>query len=186
MANADLVCVFGGRVNWMLHFGLHPRFHKDVQWIQVDLCASELTRGLGVLGDVGAVVGQLLERMMLSESSVYKKSMEEWCRTLQYHKNLNQDKQAKLCRSAVVPLGYYYVMARIAAHLPSDFLMINEGANTMDIGRVIFQHAQPRRRLDAGTFGTMGVGLGFAVAAALLHPGTRIVCVMGDSAFGFR
>ena len=44
-------------------------------------------------------------------------------------------------------------------------------------------------RLDAGTFGTMGVGLGFSIAAALLArdrwPGKRVVCVEGDSAFGF-
>lgn len=47
----------------------------------------------------------------------------------------------------------------------------------------------PRHRLDAGTFGTMGVGLGYAIAAALWArdsaPGKRIVCVEGDSAFGF-
>lgn len=46
-----------------------------------------------------------------------------------------------------------------------------------------------RHRLDAGTFGTMGVGLGFAIAAALYArdhaPGQRVVCVEGDSAFGF-
>ena len=48
-------------------------------------------------------------------------------------------------------------------------------------------------RLDAGTFGTMGVGTGFAIAAALLaeseadeaNPPRRVVCVQGDSAFGF-
>lgn len=44
-------------------------------------------------------------------------------------------------------------------------------------------------RLDAGTFGTMGVGLGFAVAAAAMersrNKSRRVVCVEGDSAFGF-
>lgn len=44
-------------------------------------------------------------------------------------------------------------------------------------------------RLDAGTFGTMGVGLGFAIAAAAVeasqNTSRRVVCVEGDSAFGF-
>ena len=49
-------------------------------------------------------------------------------------------------------------------------------------------------RLDAGTFGTMGVGLGFAIAASVLvkykdknldPPASRVVCIQGDSAFGF-
>ena len=44
-------------------------------------------------------------------------------------------------------------------------------------------------RLDAATFGTMGVGVGFAVAAGLWcqdhEPNKRVICVQGDSAFGF-
>ena len=60
-----------------------------------------------------------------------------------------------------------------------------EGANTMDIGRTILQNFFPRRRLDAGTYGTMGVGLGFAIAAAAVHPELKVVTVQGDSAFGF-
>lgn len=59
----------------------------------------------------------------------------------------------------------------------------------MDIGRTILMNGDPRHRLDAGTFGTMGVGLGFAIAAALYckdtSPGKRVLCVEGDSAFGF-
>lgn len=43
----------------------------------------------------------------------------------------------------------------------------------------------PRTRLDAGTWGTMGVGLGYAIAAAVTHPGELVVAVEGDSAFGF-
>ena len=46
-----------------------------------------------------------------------------------------------------------------------------------------------RHRLDAGTFGTMGVGPGFAIAAAVYcrdhDPTSRVICVEGDSAFGF-
>lgn len=59
----------------------------------------------------------------------------------------------------------------------------------MDIGRTMLYNSLPRHRLDAGTFGTMGVGPGFAIAAALYcrdyHPNKRVVCVEGDSAFGF-
>jgi hypothetical protein len=83
---------------------------------------------------------------------------------------------------------------------------VSEGANTMDIGRTLIKkcacgchlcvscvleprvHADsylPRHRLDAGTYGTMGVGLGFAIAAAVVHPGKKIVAIEGDSAFGF-
>lgn len=71
----------------------------------------------------------------------------------------------------------------------SDSIICSEGANTMDIGRTILLNNEPRHRLDAGTFGTMGVGLGSAIAAALYckdhTPKKRVICVEGDSAFGF-
>ncbi|UYV81247.1 HACL1 [Cordylochernes scorpioides] len=73
--------------------------------------------------------------------------------------------------------------------IPRDAVIVNEGANTMDIGRTMLPNELPRHRLDAGTFGTMGVGLGFAIAAALwcqdYAPEQVVVCIQGDSAFGF-
>ena len=68
-------------------------------------------------------------------------------------------------------------------------MIVSEGANTMDIGRGYLPNELPRRRLDAGSFGTMGVGLGFAIAAAVWlqkeKSDQRVYCVEGDSAFGF-
>ena len=69
--------------------------------------------------------------------------------------------------------------------MPRDAFIMSEGANTMDIGRTILDNYLPRSRLDAGTFGTMGVGLGQLIAAAVVHPDRKVVGVMGDSAFGF-
>ena len=64
-------------------------------------------------------------------------------------------------------------------------MVICEGSNTMDISRTVLPNYDARERLDAGSFGTMGVGLGFAIAAAAVHPDRKVVCVEGDSAFGF-
>ena len=55
----------------------------------------------------------------------------------------------------------------------------------MDIGRTILNNYDARERLDAGTYGTMGVGMGFAVAAAVVDPSKRVIAVEGDAAFGF-
>ena len=88
-----------------------------------------------------------------------------------------------------VPLNYYAAYAEVQKALPKDCMIINEGSNTMDIGRTMLPNELARHRLDAGTFGTMGLGVGFALAAALYcrdhAPGKRVVCVQGDSAFGF-
>ncbi|CAB1333845.1 unnamed protein product, partial [Coregonus sp. 'balchen'] len=85
-----------------------------------------------------------------------------------------------LALQSTTPMNYYQVFHHISQLLPHDCVIVSEGANTMDIGRTM---------LDAGTFGTMGVGLGFAIAAAVVqrnqNTGQRVVCVEGDSAFGF-
>lgn len=88
-----------------------------------------------------------------------------------------------------VPLNYFAMFHAVQELLPKDALIVSEGANTMDIGRSFLLNALPRSRLDAGTFGTMGVGLGFAIAGAFYckqyAPSRRVICVEGDSAFGF-
>jgi 2-hydroxyacyl-CoA lyase 1 len=50
---------------------------------------------------------------------------------------------------------------------------------------VILNTYLPRHRLDAGILGTMGIGVGYAIAAAVVHRNKKVVCIQGDSAFGF-
>ena len=69
--------------------------------------------------------------------------------------------------------------------LPRDAFISSEGAATMDIGRTILENYLPRHRLDAATFGTMGVGVAQAIAACVVNPDKKTVCVEGDSGFGF-
>ena len=69
--------------------------------------------------------------------------------------------------------------SQIREYIPSNAMIIGEGANTMDIGRTMLPNVLPRHRLDAGTFATMGVGAGFAFAAKALQP-SRPVCLMNQ------
>jgi oxalyl-CoA decarboxylase len=62
--------------------------------------------------------------------------------------------------------------------------IVNEGANTLDFARNIIDMHEPRRRLDCGTWGVMGVGMGYAIAAAVVSA-KPVVAIEGDSAFGF-
>jgi 2-hydroxyacyl-CoA lyase 1 len=84
-----------------------------------------------------------------------------------------------------VPMNYYRAFRDIKEAIPRDAIIVSEGANTMDIGRTQLNNAEPRTRLDAGSYGTMGVGFGFAVAAAVVQSDRPVVSVSGDSAFGF-
>jgi oxalyl-CoA decarboxylase len=65
-----------------------------------------------------------------------------------------------------------------------DAYLVNEGANALDFTRSIVDMYRPRKRLDVGTWGVMGIGMGYAIAAAALT-GEPVIAVEGDSAFGF-
>ncbi|XP_069816533.1 2-hydroxyacyl-CoA lyase 1 [Dendropsophus ebraccatus] len=191
LLNADVILLLGARLNWMLHFGLPPRFRPDVKIIQVDICAEELGNNVkpvaSLLGDVNAVTQQLLEQ--LRRMSWKYPTNTEWWNVLRKKIKANEENSKQLASGRSVPMNYYTVFRYVTDALPNDCIIVSEGANTMDIGRTVLQNLHPRHRLDAGTFGTMGVGLGFAIAAAMVvkdeAPEKRVVCVEGDSAFGF-
>ncbi|MED6289844.1 2-hydroxyacyl-CoA lyase 1 [Characodon lateralis] len=191
LLQADVVLLLGARLNWMLHFGLPPRFNPHVKIIQVDLCAEEMGNnvkaGVALLGDIGAIVTQLLT-CVCKDGWKYP-SNTEWWGTLREKIAANAKISKALALKGTLPMNYYTVFHHISQLLPHDCIIVSEGANTMDIGRTMLNNYIPRHRLDAGTFGTMGVGLGFAIAAAAVErtkiKPQRVVCVEGDSAFGF-
>jgi oxalyl-CoA decarboxylase len=65
-----------------------------------------------------------------------------------------------------------------------DAFLVNEGANALDFTRSIVDMYKPRKRLDVGTWGIMGIGMGYSIAAAVVGK-QQVIAVEGDSAFGF-
>ncbi len=187
LQNADVVFLIGARLNWIMHFGLPPRFKKDVRVIQLDVAAEEIGTNVpteaALVGDAAAVMGQLCEA--IDAEPLRFSSDSPWWGELNQKIEENRQLVDAMMNDDSVPMGYYRVLREIRDASPRDAMICSEGANTMDIGRSVLNNYLPRHRLDAGSFGTMGVGLGFAIAAAAVHPDKKVVCVEGDSAFGF-
>lgn len=191
LQSANVILLLGARLNWILHFGLPPRFAKDVKFMQVDICPEEcfhsLTNSVGVMGDIDAVTRQLND--YIRQENIAFSKRHDWFNLLSDKVAKNQLSMSKLVSNASIPMGYYRAFHEIRTILDNQVhrpvFFVGEGANTMDIGRTMIQQHTPRTRLDAGTFGTMGVGLGFAIAAQLTHPDHLVVAIQGDSAFGF-
>jgi len=180
----------GARLNWILHFGQPPRFRKDVKFIQVDLSGEEIHNTVraevGLVGDSKAVLTQFNEFLNTKEFASFHFSQDNaWWKALKDKSDKNKAVNAELCADERLPLSYYRALKGVHDALPTDAIIVSEGANTMDIGRTILDNSLPRHRLDAGSWGTMGVGMGFAIAAQVLFPNKKVVAVEGDSAFGF-
>ncbi|KAJ9581741.1 hypothetical protein L9F63_003918 [Diploptera punctata] len=191
LQHADTILLLGARLNWMLHFGRPPRFDPHVKIIQVDICPEELHNSVqakvAIHADIGVFTRQLTQQLASHAWSLLVSN--PWWGQLHIKCDQNKNVVSKMIQDTSVPLNYYTVFHHIQELIPKDCIIVSEGANTMDIGRSILLNKLPKHRLDAGTFGTMGVGLGFAIAAALwcrdYAPGKKVICVEGDSAFGF-
>ncbi|KGL77697.1 2-hydroxyacyl-CoA lyase 1, partial [Tinamus guttatus] len=187
LQHADVIILLGARLNWILHFGLPPRFRQDVKVIQAKELGNNVRPAASLLGDINTVTKQLLEEF--SKRRWKYPSSSQWWKKLREKIMSNEEKSKGLELQKSLPMNYYTVFRHIRDLIPRDCILVSEGANTMDIGRTALPNYQPRQRLDAGTFGTMGVGLGFAIAAAMVAkdrtPEKRVICIEGDSAFGF-
>jgi 2-hydroxyacyl-CoA lyase 1 len=200
---ADVVLVLGARLNWILAFGLPPKWSATVKIVQVDICADELGKNggdpaLSLLGDVGATVQQILGHL---GDWQWKGNNSLFLQSLDAAQANNRKKAAKKASVVKSPMMFDQAFNIIKSTLDKlsvrDIVYVSEGANAMDISRSIFTMEHPRTRLDAGTYATMGVGLGYAVAAYAAYNFPRpegvagkaerkkIVCIEGDSAFGF-
>ncbi|EPY49340.1 oxalyl-CoA decarboxylase [Schizosaccharomyces cryophilus OY26] len=193
LKNADLVLLVGARLNWLLHFGFSPRWSKNAKFIQIDSTAEELGNNagdvsLGIWSDINLALDQLISSLQAwnycSEQSLY-------LAMLQKHRKRNESK--KLCSSKKDgPLHMEDALTVINNSIQSlvnetqrNVTWVSEGANTLDKGRKVLEVTHPRGRLDSGTMATMGVGLGYSIAASVANPWDKIVAVEGDSAFGF-
>ncbi len=187
LQDADLIFLMGARLNWIMHFGLPPRFSKDVRVIQLDASAEEIGTNVpaevALVGDGKAVAAQL--NRALDDRQWFYPAETEWRTALAAKAADNQATVQPMIDDDSAPTNYYRAFKDISNWLPDDVIIVSEGANTMDIGRTQMPNNSPRSRLDAGSYGTMGIGMGFAVAAATVHPDRPVVAVEGDSGFGF-
>ncbi|KAJ2260518.1 hypothetical protein GGI01_002940 [Coemansia sp. RSA 376] len=155
--------------------------------IQIDVCPEEMgvnvPLAVGLVGHLPLVVQQLTDA--LAGPFMADPEESEFVRGLVAHGRKNAERQNERYLNDELPMTYYRAFAEIKQRLPADVVLVSEGANTMDIARTVFDFQLPRRRLDCATFANMGVGMGYAIAAQEYYVGSRVVAIVGDSAFGF-
>ena len=187
LKEADVVFLMGARLNWIMHFGKSPRFRKDVRIVQLDISPEAIGNNVptevALVGDGKAIVGQL--NQALEARQWFYPDDTDWHRAIGEKAQDNAKAIQPMIEDESAPTNYYRALKDIRAWAPENAVIIGEGANTMDIGRTQLPNAAARLRLDAGSYGTMGIGMGFAIAAAVVHPDRPIISVSGDSAIGF-
>jgi oxalyl-CoA decarboxylase len=186
LGRADVVMLVGARLNWLLGHGEAPLWAADSQFIQIDISPTEVDSNRGIvaplLGDIGSVMAGL--RAAMKPGAVI--APQAWLDELYSRKKHNMASMQARLNADPHPMNFYSALRAIRDVLDtqSGVFVVNEGANTLDFGRNILDMHEPRKRLDSGTWGVMGVGMGYAIGAAV-ESGARVVAIEGDSAFGF-
>lgn len=185
LANADVVMLVGARLNWLLSHG-KKGWAPDTRFIQLDIEPQEIDSNRPI---AAPVIGDIKSSMAAFVDSIAKKSLmtpQEWRDTLDTHKQKNAEKMHERLYADTQPLNYFNALRVVRDVLDNhrDIYLVNEGANTLDDARNVINMYLPRRRLDCGTWGVMGVGMGYAIGAAVTS-GLPVVAIEGDSAFGF-
>ncbi len=187
LKDADVVMLIGARLNWLLSHGKGKTWgDAPKKFIQIDIEPKEMDSNVEivapVVGDIGSCVSALLEGM----GDKWTAAPSDWTNAIKAKREENIAKMAPKLMKNTAPMDFHGALGALRTVIKErpDAILVNEGANTLDLARGVIDMYQPRKRLDVGTWGVMGIGMGFAIAAAI-ETGKPVLAVEGDSAFGF-
>jgi oxalyl-CoA decarboxylase len=186
IGNADVVVLAGARLNWLLSHGRPPLWSEGTRFVQVDISPTEIdsNRAIAapVVGDIKSVFAAF--NAALKAGRIERQGA--WLDEIGKRKQQNIERMAARLNADPSPMNFSSALRAVRNALATqpDVYVVNEGANTLDFGRNIIDMDKPRHRLDSGTWGVMGIGMGYAIGAAAVT-GKPVVAIEGDSAFGF-
>jgi oxalyl-CoA decarboxylase len=187
LKDADVVMLIGARLNWLLSHGKGKSWgDAPKKFIQVDIEPKEMDSNVEivapVVGDIGSCVAAFLDAM----GANWQAAPADWLGKVTAKRDENVAKMAPKLMSNASPMDYHGALGALRAIITErpDTIFVNEGANTLDLARGVIDMHKPRKRLDVGTWGVMGIGMGYSIAAAI-ETGHPVLAVEGDSAFGF-
>jgi thiamine pyrophosphate-dependent acetolactate synthase large subunit-like protein len=185
---ADLIIVLGTRMNYIVSHAAPPRFNAAAKIARIDIDPAEIATAprkvdIGIVGDCRTVLGQVLAAM---KGKVDPERYQDWRR------QLADGVAAKLkAPGANKPVedGDIHPLRlceEISNFMRRDAILVVDGQEILNYGRQSMPTFVPGHRLNSGPFGTMGVGLPFALGAKLAKPEAQVICVHGDGSFGLN
>ena len=186
IGQADVVMLIGARLNWLLSHGQPPLWSPSTRYVQLDIAPTEIDSNrpiaAPVVGDIKSAMSALLAALKPGQI----KPSADWLAAMANHKAKNVARMAARLKAEPSPMNFSSALRAIRDAMAGhpDVYVVNEGANTLDFARNIIDMYEPRKRLDSGTWGVMGIGMGYAIGAAVVS-GKPVIAIEGDAAFGF-
>ena len=187
LKDSDVVMLIGARLNWLLSHGKGKTWGEaPKKFIQIDIEPREMDSNVEIVAPVVGDIGSCVAALLAGIDGKWPAPPADWTGAVKAKRDDNVAKMAPRLMNNNSPMDYHGALGALRTVIKErpDAILVNEGANTLDLARGIIDMYQPRKRLDVGTWGVMGIGMGFAIAAAI-ETGKPVLAVEGDSAFGF-
>jgi thiamine pyrophosphate-dependent acetolactate synthase large subunit-like protein len=182
--DADLIIILGTRMNYVIGHAAPPRFNKDATIARIEIDPEELGTSarnvdIPVVGDCKSVLQQLIDAIGDKTADRFQG----------WRQKLADGEAAK----RTGPGGNYptdgdihplRLCEEVKNFMNRDAILVVDGQEILNFGRQSIPTFTPGHRLNSGPFGTMGVGLPFAVGAKAAKPNTQVICLHGDGSFG--
>jgi oxalyl-CoA decarboxylase len=188
LKDSDVVMMIGARLNWLLSHGKGKTWGEphSKKFIQIDIEPKEMDSNVEIAAPVVGDIGSCVQALLSGIDGKWPAAPADWVNAVKAKKDENIAKMAPRLMKNTAPMDFHGALGALRTVIKErpDTILVNEGANTLDLARGVIDIYKPRRRLDVGTWGVMGIGMGFAIAAAI-ETGKPVLAVEGDSAFGF-
>jgi acetolactate synthase-1/2/3 large subunit len=182
MREADLVITVGRQLDYQLGFG-SPAAFPQARFVRISDSAGELydnRRGeVEILADVGATLVALAEAVSPNPAWRDELRAAHLQRSEGYRRKLGSAEPGSDGR-----MHPNHIFAALAELDLDGATVVADGGDLLSFARLGVPSAA--RYLDAGAFGCLGVGVPFAIAAALARPDRPAIAVTGDGAFGIN
>jgi acetolactate synthase I/II/III large subunit len=184
LTNADALLLVGTKLDFRLNYGQPPLIPKDAKIVWLDAQAEDIgvNRGadIGIPGDVSAALAGLF--IALGKTPDHS----PWLATLREIETKAREADEALMASDAQPIHPARLCRELRDVLDRDAYVIGDGGDIVSWGARILTPWEPGHWLDAGPFGTLGAGTGFAIAAKLAHPEKQVAVLFGDGSFGLN
>ena len=171
LKDADVVMIVGARLNWLLSHGKGKSWgDKPKKFIHIDIEPKEMDSNVEIIapivGDISSCVESILDKIKLTKLSPPSGA---WIKLIKDKVEDNITRMAPRLKNNNTPMDYHGALGSLRKIIKErpETILVNEGANTLDFARSIIDMYKPRKRLDVGTWGVMGIGMGTAIAAAV-------------------
>src|SRR5881227_2373505 len=186
LKDSDVVLLIGARLNWLLSHGKGKTWGEphSKKFIQVDIEPKEMDSNVEIAGPLVGDIGSCVQALLDGIGGKWPAAPADWTGAVTAKREENIAKMAPRLMKNSAPMDFHGALGALRTIIKErpDAILVNEGANTLDLARGVIDMYQPRKRLDVGTWGVMGIGMGFAIAAAI-ETGKPVLAVEGDSAF---